>query len=262
MPRTMNRRDFVASTVGTGLTAALPSQAFGKAPAILRQNAVQPVVVSSSNGNLVRNGGPLTCVETAFEMMTSGSDVLEALITGVNIVELDPEDASVGYGGRPNADGIVQLDACCMHGPTRRAGGVAALGNALKEAAEVAGTEIRFSAEVARVRIDGNADGLSASGVHLADGETIEADRVVCATDAKRAFLGLVGVEYLDIGFTNRIRRLRSDGLVGKLHLALKGAPEFGSTEHLTGRMIIAPTMDSIEFAFDDAKYGQCPEDR
>lgn len=127
MPRTMNRRDFVASTVGTGLTAALPSQAFGKAPAILRQNAVQPVVVSSSNGNLVRNGGPLTCVETAFEMMTSGSDVLEALITGVNIVELDPEDASVGYGGRPNADGIVQLDSCCMHGPLKRAGGVAAL---------------------------------------------------------------------------------------------------------------------------------------
>ena len=127
MPRTMNRRDFVASTVGTGLTAALPSQAFGKAPAILRQNAVQPVVVSSSNGNLVRNGGPLTCVETAFEMMTSGSDVLEALITGVNIVELDPEDASVGYGGRPNANGIVQLDSCCMHGPLKRAGGVAAL---------------------------------------------------------------------------------------------------------------------------------------
>ena len=140
-------------------------------------------------------------------------------------------------------------------------GGVAALCNALRKAAEVAGTEIRFSAEVGRIRIDGNTDGLSASGVHLADGETIEADRVVCATDAKRAFLGLVGVEYLDISFTNRIRRLRSDGLVGKLHLALKGAPEFGSTDHLAGRMIIAPTMDSIEFAFDDAKYGQCPEE-
>ena len=128
MSRTMNRRDFVASTAGAGLTAALPSQAFGKAPAILRQNEVQPVVVSSGNGNRVRNGGPLTCVETAFEMMTSGSDVLEALIAGVNIVELDPEDASVGYGGRPNADGIVQLDSCCMHGPLKRAGGVAALG--------------------------------------------------------------------------------------------------------------------------------------
>jgi N4-(beta-N-acetylglucosaminyl)-L-asparaginase len=57
----------------------------------------------------------------------AGTDVLDALIAGVNIVELDPEDTSVGYGGLPNADGIVQLDSCCMHGPTKRAGGVACL---------------------------------------------------------------------------------------------------------------------------------------
>jgi N4-(beta-N-acetylglucosaminyl)-L-asparaginase len=54
-------------------------------------------------------------------------DVLDALIAGVNIVELDPLDDSVGYGGLPNADGVVQLDSCCMHGPKRRAGGVACL---------------------------------------------------------------------------------------------------------------------------------------
>ena len=51
--------------------------------------------------------------------------MLDALIAGVNIVELDPLDDSVGYGGLPNADGVVQLDSCCMHGPKRRAGGVA-----------------------------------------------------------------------------------------------------------------------------------------
>ena len=56
-------------------------------------------------------------------MMTAGNDVLDALIAGVNIVELDPEDTSVGYGGLPNAEGVVQLDACCMHGPKKRAGG-------------------------------------------------------------------------------------------------------------------------------------------
>jgi N4-(beta-N-acetylglucosaminyl)-L-asparaginase len=67
------------------------------------------------------------CVEKAFSMITGGSDVLEALIAGVNIVELDPEESGVGYGGLPNADGVVQLDACCMHGPLKRAGGVAAL---------------------------------------------------------------------------------------------------------------------------------------
>ena len=60
-------------------------------------------------------------------MMTQGSDVLDALIAGVNIVELDPEETSVGYGGLPNADGVVQLDSCCMHGPKKRAGGVGAI---------------------------------------------------------------------------------------------------------------------------------------
>src|SRR4029453_1517093 len=56
-----------------------------------------------------------------------GADPLDAVIAGVNIVERDPEDTSVGYGGLPNADGIVQLDSCCMHGPKKRAGGVAPL---------------------------------------------------------------------------------------------------------------------------------------
>ena len=61
-----------------------------------------------------------------FKLMTSGTDVLDALVAGVNIVELDPDETSVGYGGLPNADGVVQLDACCMHGPKKKAGGVAA----------------------------------------------------------------------------------------------------------------------------------------
>jgi len=59
--------------------------------------------------------------------MTTGTDVLDAVVEGVAIVELDPDETSVGVGGLPNADGIVELDACCMDGPRRRAGGVAAL---------------------------------------------------------------------------------------------------------------------------------------
>jgi N4-(beta-N-acetylglucosaminyl)-L-asparaginase len=53
--------------------------------------------------------------------------VLDALVAGVNIPELDPLETGIGYGGLPNAEGVVQLDSCCMHGPRRRAGGVAAL---------------------------------------------------------------------------------------------------------------------------------------
>src|SRR5687768_17233204 len=60
-------------------------------------------------------------------MLSKGADPLDAAVAGVNVVELNPEDQSVGLGGLPNADGVVQLDASCMHGPTRRAGSVAAL---------------------------------------------------------------------------------------------------------------------------------------
>jgi N4-(beta-N-acetylglucosaminyl)-L-asparaginase len=66
-------------------------------------------------------------VVKAYKMITSGADVLDAVIAAVNVVELDPEDASVGYGGLPNAEGVVQLDACCMHGPLKRAGAVACI---------------------------------------------------------------------------------------------------------------------------------------
>jgi N4-(beta-N-acetylglucosaminyl)-L-asparaginase len=122
----MTRRDFVATTTMSGLMAAAdPTSAFGAAPAVLRQS--RPVIIASANGHRFRNGGTDTCVERAFRLMTSGTDVLDALIAGVGIVELDPEENSVGYGGLPNADGVVQLDACCMHGPRKRAGGVAAL---------------------------------------------------------------------------------------------------------------------------------------
>ena len=126
MSPTLNRREFVTSAAA-GIAAARPAPALGRAPALQAPPSVPPVVVASANGHRYTNGGTETCVETAFRRMTSGEDVLDALIAGVNIVELDPEDASVGYGGRPNADGVVQLDACCMHGPKRRAGGVAAL---------------------------------------------------------------------------------------------------------------------------------------
>ena len=98
------------------------------------------IVIASANGHQLSSaagrrgdGAPgaspagETCVERAFSMMTSGADVLEALVAGVTIVELDPADTSVGYGALPNADGIVELDACVMHGPRRRAAGVAAL---------------------------------------------------------------------------------------------------------------------------------------
>ena len=121
MPRKLNRREFVATGAAAGLAAAAQTRTSAQAPAMIR-SSVKPVVVSSANGHQYKNGGTKTGVEIAFGMMTEGKDVLDALIAGVNLCELDPEDTSVGYGGLPNADGVVQLDASCMHGPKKRAG--------------------------------------------------------------------------------------------------------------------------------------------
>jgi N4-(beta-N-acetylglucosaminyl)-L-asparaginase len=127
MKNQINRRDFVLGGTAAGLFAAMPRAIAGAAPNIVTSSAVKPVVIASANGHKYKNGGDVTCVQKAFARIVEGADVLDALIEGVNILELDPEEVSVGYGGLPNADGVVQLDASCMQGPKKRAGAVAAL---------------------------------------------------------------------------------------------------------------------------------------
>ncbi|HUE81494.1 MAG TPA: N(4)-(beta-N-acetylglucosaminyl)-L-asparaginase [Pyrinomonadaceae bacterium] len=127
MTKKMKRRDFMRSGAVAGLALASAKPAAGKLPTILVQSSTRPIVIASSNGNRFKHDGDVTCVQKAFTLMTQGTDVLDALIAGVNIVELDPLDDSVGFGGLPNADGVVQLDASVMHGPKKRAGAVAAL---------------------------------------------------------------------------------------------------------------------------------------
>src|SRR5215471_16480287 len=126
MAKGFTRRDFAKTTAAAGAAVAATRRARAETrpPAA---SPVKPIVISSANGNKFKNGGPRTCVAEAFARLTQGADLLDALIAGVNIVELDPEEDSVGYGGLPNADGVVQLDASCMHGSKKRAGGVAAL---------------------------------------------------------------------------------------------------------------------------------------
>ncbi len=127
MASKLTRRDFVRTSAAAGLAAAAPRPVLGKSPVFWVPQALKPVVIASSNGHRFKNGGTMTCVEKAFKMITEGADVLDALIAGVNLNELDPEEGGVGYGGTPNADGVVQLDASCMHGPRKRAGGVACI---------------------------------------------------------------------------------------------------------------------------------------
>ena len=123
----MKRRDFMISSAAAGAVLASARAAKSGVPTMLIPAAVKPLVISSANGNRFKNGGDVTCVQKAYTMITGGEDVLDALIAGVNIVELDPLDDSVGYGGLPNADGVVQLDSSCMHGPKKQAGAVACI---------------------------------------------------------------------------------------------------------------------------------------
>ena len=122
----LSRREFLERSAvlsAAGFVPRLPADAL-HAPAMHAPSSAfrgRPVVVASANG--------LRGVKVAFDRMATGEDPLDAAIAGVNIQELDPEDQSVGLGGLPNEEGVVQLDASCMHGPTRRAGSVACIEN-------------------------------------------------------------------------------------------------------------------------------------
>lgn len=128
----VSRRTFLEASGIAAATVALPSTS----SAISSRGAIRPAAVSSSNG--------LRAVNRAMELVLGGADTLDAAVEGVKIQELDPADNSVGYGGLPNEDGVVQLDASCMHGPTRRAGAVAAL-EGIKTPSEVARLVLKYT---------------------------------------------------------------------------------------------------------------------
>lgn len=125
MPTT--RREFLrrASALGAGAVAA------SAIPVIATSQASPQKILSVSSAN------GMSAVTRAIEMIKQGTDALDAVIAGVNIVEDDPEDTSVGYGGLPNEDGVVELDAAVMHGPTHRGAAVASLRN-IKNPSKVA----------------------------------------------------------------------------------------------------------------------------
>jgi len=139
-------------------------------------------------------------------------------------------------------------------------GGMERLIQALAASITKAGGEIRTGVPVERIIVAADENGLAATGVQLPTGEALNAKHVVSGADPKRTFLDLVGARNLEIEFTNRIARLRSNGYVAKLHLALNGLPSFTGVDSPDGRLIIAPELDALEFAYDDAKYGKSSE--
>jgi phytoene dehydrogenase-like protein len=172
-------------------------------------------------------------------------------------------DAVLGTNFGPRAPGSVFTLLCRMAAaanadrmaPALPQGGLGALSKALAASARSAGATIRTDATVQRIRVERD----RAVGVTLSSGESISAGLVVSNADPKTTFLGLLGSEHLDTGFVRRVVHLRSRGLAAKLHLALDRLPPFRGLDGaaLGGRLLVAPSLDYIERAYNHSKYGE-----
>jgi N4-(beta-N-acetylglucosaminyl)-L-asparaginase len=122
---TVSRRDFlttaVAGSLSLGLAKSEAQEQTSPRPQTSGSSGKRPIIVCAHNG--------YNYLDDAFAFLATGGDTLDAALKVVKGPEDDPNDTSVGLGGLPNEEGVVELDACCMHGPTRRAGAVGAVRN-------------------------------------------------------------------------------------------------------------------------------------
>ncbi|UCF20035.1 MAG: NAD(P)/FAD-dependent oxidoreductase [Gemmatimonadota bacterium] len=144
-----------------------------------------------------------------------------------------------------------------LRSTTRVRGGLGNLARALAGAARQAGVEIRTGAEVEHITI---ADG-RATGVVLSDGQQIAASRIISNADPRRTLLELVDPLELDTTFLRAVRNIRYKGACARVNLALSELPQFSDGpadgSHLRGAIAIAPSIEYLERAYDDAKYGR-----
>jgi phytoene dehydrogenase-like protein len=172
-------------------------------------------------------------------------------------------DAVLGANFGPRSPGTVltllyRLAAECAAGDSGLAqplGGMGAVSEALAAAASAAGATIRTGTAVANVLVVDD----RAIGVSLENGEQIRARSVISSVAPKTTFLKLVGAQHLDAGFVRRVDHIRASGLAAKLHLALQRAPQFKgvSAQQLAGRLLQAPSLAYVEYAYNHAKYGE-----
>jgi phytoene dehydrogenase-like protein len=171
-------------------------------------------------------------------------------------------DAVLGTNFGPRSPGTVltllyrlAAQAAAGGGLSQPVGGVGALSEALARSATAHGAEIRSRSPVKRILVEAD----HAAGVELESGERIAAATVISSADPKTTFLQLLGAAQLDTGFVRRVRHLRSRGLAAKLHLALDRLPKFGGVTEsdLRGRLLIAPSLEYLEHAYNHAKYGE-----
>ena len=181
------------------------------------------------------------------------NDLLKAAISLDSLLgsHMGPRSPNTVYGYLYRRMG----DIYGFNGPAVVRGGMGEVGEALGNAAKTAGVDIEVNAAVSKINVDVD----RATGVTLADGRVVDADMVVSNADPKTTFNKLVGLTNIETGIARRVKTIRMKGDAAKLHIALDSLPDFtGLTKDQMGqRLLIAPTMDYIELAFNACKYGE-----
>jgi len=231
-----------------------------------------PPRITTDKDNLV----PLA--KLAWKVRRLGRDDMRELlrIGGINIYDVLKEnfenpllkgalslDAVLGAFSGPRSNNSVFTALHRMSGNNGGApgaasipvGGMGGVMQALAGAASRAGAEIRISSPVRRILMDG----MAVSGVELENGEQISASIVISNADVKTTILKLLGARHVEAGFARRVNNIRSNGNAAKLHLALDGLPEFKglSQDQMGERLVIAPTVEYVEHAFNHCKYSE-----
>jgi len=215
----------------------------------------------------------ISLAKTAWSIRSMGkADMREFLrMAGINIYDILKENFE-----HPMIKGALSLDGvlgsflgprsnnsvfCALHrwsggdGMNIAKGGMGAVTQAIADAAGKHGASIRTSSPVARILMENG----QVQGVELENGEQVMAATVVSNVDPKTTFFNLLGARHLEAGLVHKIRNIRMRGNASKLHLALSGVPEFtGLDENQSAeRLVIAPDIEYVERAFNNAKYGE-----
>lgn len=209
--------------------------------------------------------------------MMGRDDMREFLrIAGINIYDILKEnfdnpllkgalslDAVLGTNSGPRSNNSIFTALHRMSGNTGKSagaasiplGGMGAVTEALSAAARKFGAEIRTGSPVSSILLEDD----KISGVQLAGGEQISASVVISNADPKTTIMDLLGARHVEAGFAKKIGNIRMQGNAAKLHLALDGLPAFNgiSQEQLGERLVIAPTVEYVERAFNHSKYGE-----
>jgi len=226
-------------------------------------------------------GDLMTLGKLALKVRMLGRDDMRELlrIGGINIYDILKEnfdnpllkgalslDAVLGTFSGPRSNNSVFTALHRMSGNNAGpagsvsipAGGMGAVTGALAAAAKKAGAGIRTASPVKKILMDG----MAVSGVELENGEQIAASIVVSNADPKTTIMNLLGARHVEAGFARKIDNIRAKGNAAKLHLALDGLPDFKnlSQAQLGERMVIAPTVEYVELAFNHCKYGEYSE--